>query len=138
MTVKHPSQHRQALDYIYAELGEKPRTIRQVIDASQMPEAATGQMLQLGIRAGMTVAHDGGYYTFTRSNVKRTAFRDGIVRQWFKENSPCTNVDAIKAFRGFMSKSQLYYSVARLSSELTSSSDGSRVPVYSFNETVAE
>ena len=138
MKKKHPSQHRQALDYMYKELGETPRTLRQIVDASQMAETAAGQMLHLGIRAGVVTTHADDHYTFTRANVKRTAFRDAIVRQWFVENVPCTNVQAIKTFAGFMSKSQLYYSVARLGDELTIDRDGSRVPVYTLVGEVAQ
>lgn len=137
MKKKHPSQHRQALDFIYKELGEEPRTLRKVIEASQMTERATSTMLHLGIRAGVVVVHETDHCEFTRTNVKRTEFRDAIVRQWFTENVPCTNIQAVAEFTGFMSKSQLYYSVARLGDMLTIDRDGTRVPVYTLNESAA-
>lgn len=133
---KYPSQHRQGLDYMYKALGAKPLPLRKLVDASLMSEAATKEMLDLARRAGvLTLDVTGETTLFGRSaRIKRTAFRDAIVGCWFEENVPCTNIQAVKAFAGFMSKSQLYYSVARLGDMLKIDRDGTRVPVYSLNE----
>ena len=131
---EHPSQHREGLDHIYGILNDKMTPTRAIVDASRLSKIPVGKALKLAKTAG--VARGDGNGSWSREKMTRTAFRDAIVRQWFVENVPCTNTAAVAAFAGLMSRSQLYYSVARLRKDesLTATRDGTRTPVYTVVE----
>ena len=134
MTTKteFPSQHREGLDHIYKVLSQKPNKTRKIVDASQMPAGRVGDILALGARAGVTAGDGNGHWT--RADVKRTAFRDAIVRQWFLENTPFKASAPGQFFKGFLSNSQLYYTTQRLRKDtslvITIERDGTRTPVW--------
>lgn len=135
-----PSQHRSGLDHIYTALtNDKSATLPLIVDASLQSQSKVLEILQLAARAGLVRENDPRFWSLT-SKMRRTKFRDGVIRQWYIENSPF-GVNALNAyFEGFVSKSQLYYTLQRLRQdetiEITVTRDGSRTPIYTAKEPV--
>ena len=133
-----PSQFRSGLDHIYTALTAESATLNGIVDASLQAKFKVIEILQLAAQAGLVRENDPGYWSLT-DKVRRTAFRDRLVRQWYLENSPF-GINKLNAyFAGFISKSQLYYTLQRLRQdetiEITVDRDGSRTPIYTTKET---
>ena len=132
-----PSQFRSGLDHIYTALTAESATLPGIVDASLQAQSKVLEILQLAARAGLVRENDPGFWSLT-GKMRRTKFRDGVTRQWYLEHSPFGVSQLNAYFEGFVSKSQLYYSLQRLRKdetiEITVTRDGSRTPIYNAKE----